>query len=717
MHRAKVSLRVTVLTTITTLLLGTCLAVWISASQGVRSNVESMAEALSVEALSRVEEKTWDYLKDAQSVSAATSQYLTELERQRQRPLRYSDLPLITSRLRILLEVYPQLSSLSVSFAQRGEYAQVERQGNSLVAVEMTQPVNGIATQTYLNYIGSERVVTRIDRQHHYDPRSRPYFKAAKQEGKAVWTDSYPIVEADGLAYPGLSFATPIHSYNRLSYVVSANFTSSNLSEFLDEIQVGRTGHAFVVDIRQNEATALIAHPNRDLLFRRVGKTNEIVRLQETRDPVLREVVKWVRQANRQGPSSMGKIIAPGSKGPKSEYFIAYRRLEGTPDPTISVGLLVPMQELVGQLNTHEQTIGLTTIIALALGLIVGWLISLAVTRPLSITVQQLAKVRAMELDMPPTPGSMLIEVDELANSVNHMKLGLNSFSRFVPLDLIQRVLATGTEPVIGGEQRELSIYFCDIVDFVGLAEQLKAADLLNLLGEYLGDLSQGISESGGTIDKYIGDSIMAFWGAPEPQENHAELACRAMLQNQERMKSLRRRWQERGLPPVHVRMAVHTGKVIVGNIGSEQRLNYTVIGDSVNVASRLEHLNRLYGTQSLISDVTFLAVADKLVVRPIDFVRVKGRNGIVQIFEPLGFRDAMSKDELLRAEELVALSIDMLSYYRSRLWDEALPCLYQILAAYPDDGVALLFKKRCEHFLKNPPPPNWDGVDYTAKF
>lgn len=721
MRSAKVSLRITLLSCIVILLLMTLSIVWISATRGLRASIEIMAQATSHEALARVGEQTKAQLDNAQAAGTLAGQRILLLERNRGRALRHSDLPEVTAILRRIIQVYPGLSYLSVSFAERGEYAHVQRNGSELSAVEMTRPINGVATQRYVKFRNGARTITRIDTNHRYDPRTRPFFKDAVRAGKSVWTDSYPFVEAGDVTYPGLSLAMPFYSGERLSYVVTADFTSSKLCHFLQGVKVAQTGYAFVVDDRSNGGHVLLAHPNPDILLQKKGNVTELARVGQLKDAVLRTVMADIIKYRDKSGAFAGKVSHDtGSVAPADEYFISYSRLEnepGAPAPGLSIGTIIPAAELTGPLGNHERTITAVGIIAVGLGLIVSWLISLAVTRPLNATVQQLAKVGAMELDFAPTPSSLLTEVDELAVSVNRMKVGLHSFSRYVPTDLIGRVLATGTEPVLGGEERELTIYFCDIVDFVGMAEQLEPDALLHQLGEYLEDLSQGITQTNGTIDKYIGDSIMAFWGAPEPQENHAELACRAMLDNKERMRQLRKQWRERGLPPLYARMAVHTGKVIVGNIGSEQRFNYTVIGDSVNVASRLERLNRLYGTELLISDVTYLAVADKLVVRPIDFVRVKGRKGVVQIFEPLGFRDAMSNKELLHAERMVVISVSMLNHYRTRQWHEVLDCVEQILVLHPEDTVALLFRQRCEEYMKNPPPANWDGVDYTTKF
>lgn len=678
-----------------------------------------MAHALSQEALARVEEKIQGQLEDARAASTLAATSVLDIESALGRPLEVSDLPRVTARLRGIAQVYPGLAFVSVSFAERGEYAHVQRSGQTISAVEMTRPLSGVATQKYIRFDGSKRIVTRVDPRHRYDPRTRPFFKAVSRAGHAAWTDSYPFVEPGGVTYPGLSLATPVYSRGKLAYVITADFSSAGLCDFLRNLNVGRSGYAFVVDDRDNGASVLLAHPDRKLLLQTRGEKTEIVRLDQIPDSALRQLLQRIAHRSDAEKTFTGKIAdAPNAQTGAAgrEYFVAYGRVEGTPNPGLSMGTLVPASELTGPLAIHERTITLVGITALALGLIFSWLISVAVARPLSAAVRQLGEVGKMRFDLPPVMRSGLAEVNELASSIDQMKLGLSSFSRYVPTDQVRRVLASGTEPTLGGEVRPLTIHFCDIAGFTSIAEKLPPDELLSLLSECLGELSDEIMLSHGTIDKYIGDSIMAFWGAPEPLPDHALRACRAVLRNRECMMRLRQSWSERGLPLLHTRMALHTGSTLVGNIGSRHRLNYTVMGDTVNVASRLENINRLYGTEILISETTRHAAGEILLARPVDWVRVEGREGALQIFEPLGVSDEMSHADLQRALCIVELSESALKQYRARRWQEASSIFSELLEVVPQDSVASLLKSRCERFGSTPPVGAWDGVDQTFK-
>ena len=224
------------------------------------------------------------------------------------------------------------------------------------------------------------------------------------------------------------------------------------------------------------------------------------------------------------------------------------------------------------------------------------------------------------------------------------MKAGLRSFQKYVPADLVRALLASGAEARLGGERKVLTVLFSDIAGFTGLAEKLDPEKLVDILAEYLEVMSQEIAETGGTVDKYIGDAIMAFWGAPRELPDHSVAACVAAMRMQERLLELREHAEQAGAPPLHMRTGIHSGELIVGNIGSESRLSYTAMGDTVNLSSRLEGLNSFYGTAVLISEATFKAAEQEIVARPLERVSVKGRSKGTLVYELLGLRDGLRR-------------------------------------------------------------------------
>jgi adenylate cyclase len=306
---------------------------------------------------------------------------------------------------------------------------------------------------------------------------------------------------------------------------------------------------------------------------------------------------------------------------------------------------------------------------------------------------------------------SVVKEVDRLAIAVEETKASLRSFRKYVPADLIRIVLATREEAGLGGERRTMTISFCDLADFTTLSEQLSPEDLLRHLGDYFSPLSSQILASGGTVDKYIGDAIMAFWGAPAPTPNHAIAACTAALRNQATLAELRPRWTSLGMPELHARIGIHTGEVVVGNIGCLTRLNYTVVGDPVNVASRLEGLGKHYGASILIGEPTYQEARSAVIARPVDWVSVKGKTHGLKVFELL----ALKEDATPELEELTILAEEALGLYRRREWSGAIRLFREILRIRPGDGPAMMMIARCLAFQVDPPGENWDGVHRMA--
>lgn len=258
----------------------------------------------------------------------------------------------------------------------------------------------------------------------------------------------------------------------------------------------------------------------------------------------------------------------------------------------------------------------------------------------------------------------------------------------------------------LGGEKREYTVLFSDVRDFTTISEQLEPETLVELLNAYLGAMTDVIFEHNGMLDKYIGDGIMAVWGAPLPQPDHAAQACRAAFQMMRRMRELEPEWRTRGWPEITVRIGLNTGPMIFGNMGSAEHMSLTLVGDNVNLGSRLEGLNKLYGTSIIASEPTVIAAAGAAVVRELDFVRVKGRVQPVRIFEllaPSGTGDAHTK--------LVERSETGLRAYRERRWDDAISAFREVLTIRPNDGPARLFLERCEALRADPPLPEWDAV------
>ena len=261
-----------------------------------------------------------------------------------------------------------------------------------------------------------------------------------------------------------------------------------------------------------------------------------------------------------------------------------------------------------------------------------------------------------------------------------------------------------------GGELKELSIMFTDIRSFTTIAEGLSPDELVFLLNDYLGEMTDILFKRWGTLDKYIGDALMAFWGSPYPQEDHAERACACALDMQARLQELNHKWESEGRKQLTIGIGVNTGVVNVGNMGSSRRLAWTVMGDAVNLASRLEGLNKEYRTGIIISESTWQVVSRQFVCRELDYTRVKGKLQPVSIYELLAFAS-----EAPRYGDLLAQFAAALAAYRRRHWNEAIESFEALLARYPDDGPSHELLKRSHEYRREGPTADWDGV-YVMK-
>jgi adenylate cyclase len=258
----------------------------------------------------------------------------------------------------------------------------------------------------------------------------------------------------------------------------------------------------------------------------------------------------------------------------------------------------------------------------------------------------------------------------------------------------------------LGGDNRELTVFFSDIRGFTTLTERLDPEVLSEILNEYLGDMTDIVFAHDGMLDKYIGDAVMAVWGAPLPQADHARRACLATFDMVERLPELNKQWQARGLPPMAIGCGLNTGQMKFGNYGSAQHMAITVIGDNVNLGSRLEGLTKMYHTDIIAAESTVIEADGAVVARELDLVRVKGKAEPVRIFQLLG-----RGEHAARWAELVDAFAKGVDAYRTRRWQDALAIFEAIVEKRPDDGPSHMFIERCRALLASPPDTAWDPV------
>ncbi|MER3446904.1 MAG: hypothetical protein C4291_08715 [Candidatus Dadabacteria bacterium] len=397
------------------------------------------------------------------------------------------------------------------------------------------------------------------------------------------------------------------------------------------------------------------------------------------------------------------------------EQFMAMRSsiLPGTPIEEGGFIVLKSLTEELGFLRKLQITILSIGGFILAISLALSFLLAGGVTKPVRTLAIASGRIGQGELET-----SVEIrtgdELEQLGGAFNEMVKGLkerefikNTFERYVSKTVASEIIKNPEMVRLGGTKKELTVMFSDIGGFTALSETLTPEEAVRHLNEYFEGISSAILEFDGTLNQFQGDAVVAFWGAPIPQENHAALACLSALRCREFLKSLQEKWMAHGIPERTFRFGISTGEMVVGNIGSSSRFEYTVIGDEVNLASRLEGANKIYGTQILILEKTYELANEKIVGRELDIIRVVGKSQPVRIYE-LVSEKGKSDDRGIGILEKFQLGINL---YRERKWKESTEYFQKILDLDPNDKPSQEYLRRCKEYENSPPPPDWQGV------
>jgi len=289
-----------------------------------------------------------------------------------------------------------------------------------------------------------------------------------------------------------------------------------------------------------------------------------------------------------------------------------------------------------------------------------------------------------------------------------------DAFKRYVPPSVSEIIANDPKKLELGGEEKPLSVLFSDLEGFTRLSERLPPREMVTILGDYFTEMTGCIFEYQGTLKEYVGDELMAIFGAPVEEKGHACHACAAALSMKERLCQLRKEWAKVGRPLLHARTGINTGPMLVGNLGSRYRFSYGVIGDHVNLASRLEGLCKMYGTDILISENTAEAVGEFFNMRELDMVKVKGRKQPIRIFELISKKGKCLSEKFEITLDCYAKGLET---YKSCRWEEATGFFEKALRVDPEDSPSRIMLDRCKVFIKNPPKKHWDGVfQHTEK-
>jgi len=529
-----------------------------------------------------------------------------------------------------------------------------------------------------------------------YESTAQGWYQRAVAENGPGWSMVSHLPYRDRAA---IVTSTPIVIDLDFSGVLAVVVELERLSQFLAGLQVGKTGTVVLLN-RNDQVVASAA--SAALERQRQGEMPVLGTL--ARDhPMLASVAallsgKGVSLADLQETRQLQTTGPIDGK----DYFVTFSPLKFN---GWVVATVIPADDFLASIRRNIMILlialaGLTLLIAVIAILSANHLVA----APLLRIAGQLKHIEEFRLDRVGRLTSPLRELDDLSGALLQMSRGLASFQKYMPTELVRTLVSHGVEARPGGHQQTLTVMFTDLAGYTGISERL-GDHVVPLLAEYLEVVSAAVLGRNGTIDKFIGDGVMAFWGAPVPNEHHALDACAAALECQRLLGSQRAAAEHSGGTPLRMRIGINTGRMLVGNIGSNERLSYTVIGDPVNVASRLEPLGKLYGVDIIIGEETRIAAGDAILVRRLDRVAVYGRIGGLAIYELLG----LAEDAKTATLEWVRTYEAGLAAYEDRRWSEAIG-FFEATAAIRGtvDRPSEILIKRCRSCLIDPPRSDW---------
>jgi len=442
-----------------------------------------------------------------------------------------------------------------------------------------------------------------------YNPIVRHWYKYVEKE-KIRISDPYIYALDKKL---GLTISYPKYNkYNEKILVAGIDITLESLSKFLQNEAKKINASVALID----NSNRIIASSLKNKGFIEIAKT-------QNQSEIIHASKKYL-----DGLDS-GKVL-----GLNEESF-AFVGKTFKIDNTKSwhIILTIPEKTIIQDLEkTLFETI-LISVVIIMIFIVIAILISRKLTKPIIQISKDMEELHHLNLDINIKADSNIVEINQAQNSLVSLRSGIRSFTKYMPVDLVRILIKTKQEAIIGGVEKDLAIMFTDIESFTTISETMSPAELTSQLSEYFNEMSKIIGQKQGTVDKYIGDAIMAFWGAPLQIDNPIERAVSTAVLMQEKLSIMNENWEKEGKAQFKTRIGVHYGQTLVGNIGGDERMNYTIIGDCVNVASRLEGINKKYGTKIMVSEEVYTLVCEKFDMKFVDEIELKGKTSKTKIY------------------------------------------------------------------------------------
>lgn len=532
-----------------------------------------------------------------------------------------------------------------------------------------------------------------------FDPRLRPYWKVALNNPNGAWSPSYSFWT--GKDY-GVAYVQPQILNGEVTGVWAVEFRLAELSEYLAVLEKTFTGPIALISKNGTMIATSVGIPS--IQIEKITPetpfqfTNTIHAEDDPKLKVLFEA--WNFAQNKGLDETLFRF---------GDYLGVVKQFPKDSNIPWNVLTLMPEKELFAPVVRQAWNALLIAAALCLLCIITAALFFGHISKILKEIAYEMHMIKHFNFSDHFFSGktSLVKEINMMNKATDSMKIGLQSFSKYVSVQLVQDLIHSGHAAALGGAKEDLTILFTDLANFTSLAEKIPPKELLELLEQYLEVMSDIILAHQGTVDKYIGDSIMAFWGAPKYDENHPVIACTTALDMKRALHLLWEQWEKDGKPLLKQRIGINTGNAIVGNIGSPTRMDYTAIGDNVNLASRLEGLNKYYGTQILIGESTAQRVSKHFLLRPIDWVAVKGKSVGGLIYELMEKIEDANEDQ----KNGVKFYTEALHLYRNRQFDEAIKMFQQANDQFGgNDEASRVLTERCHQFMSKPPESDWAG-------
>ncbi len=679
-------LRPTLVTSVILVVLLTVLATGIPTYLNTKKTIALLWDDLAQELSGHVSEHTQNFFAPAHRLLPLTVRFVASGNLSLQDPLK------VLSYCHDLLRVVPNFGWVYYTTPDGSFYGAYKSLDSNEIIGDIRIIDNKDATnptlQTLYSFNQADRKWTvKSENRTNYDPRKRPYWAAGEKDPNGTWSEPYLF------AYPtpimGITYTLQQTIEDKFVGFWNVDFSLSSLDLFLNSVKIGKTGAVAILSDKGNVITS--SEPSRASLP------------ESHNDQPIDQLIRKTWDHFQSLPAAKGPFLS-------GDYACYMRPISEEFGLHWKIITLIHEEDFLLPIYREAK---FALIVSVSLILVFGLLGALFfgfISKKLKQIAYELHQIGAFTFSSETFSDkvSFIKEVNMMNVATDQMKLALNSLTKYVPLDLVSKLMLSGKSATLGGEKQQITILFSDLANFTQIAEQTAPDTLLEILGEYFRVMNEIIEEHHGTVDKYVGDSIMAFWGAPTPQPDHPLNACRAALAMQEKFPALWKKMNPEHRALLKQRIGINTGLAIIGNIGAPDRMDYTAIGDQVNLASRLENLNKFYGTKILVGEGTATAVKDQMLLRPIEKVSVKGKTQSSLIFELLGLKSEAS------ANTLQALTVyeKALSLFQNRQFAEAAKVFAEANLLFGgNDSVSQILIQQSEEFQRTPPPDNWNGT------